>query len=411
MRPEAAPNSTTMRYKNDHATTPRSSPGRQRLVCNTQLMAVNAGPTGSDGVRRELLDKFAIKTAHLLALADRLDADFTVADRGFAQFSDITNEYDRAIISDQISTSAGSTVTNLLEARLHQGHIVDRVGAEGIRFPTSDTALDRLLEGTETEMDITGWGRALCSALDCLAACAIGVLRIPNSLLRAQFSHLKNVTNHITKATPAQQQAWQGLLELTDHHQQSLPTGWFEWVNGMRVLNVHRPRQVKVLLQRTVEPGEPQLAFVADDPAEASKVIRDTARFDLHLRQRPQLSDMQDLIEAPQARDIWVGEPAQTTMPGVFLVINEMTEAVAEYLLSQWTSIEEQPADFPSPLAKWKPDRNIPPGFAGVSGITAGFRPAEGQMHTHPTLAKRLELAEQLATTAGSRRPGARPER
>jgi hypothetical protein len=371
-------------------------------------MAVSSKTTGSDRVRRGLLDDLTIKADRLLALVNRLDDDFTVEDRGFAQFSAIADEYDRAIISDQVSASAGSIVTNLLEARLHQQHIVDRVDGDGIRFPTPDTARGRLIEGVETEMDITGWGRALCSALDCLAASAIGVLRIPNTLLKAQFSHLRNLPDHMSKATPPQQQAWQGLLDLLDQHQHDFPTGWFEWVNGMRVLNVHRPRQVNVLLQRTLEPGEPQLAFVANDPAEASEVMKETARFDLHLRQRPQLSDMQDLIEAPHASDIWIAEPAQTTMPGVFLAVNEMVEEVAECLLDQWISIEGQPADFPPPLSSWKPSRNIPPGFAGVSGITAGFKPAGGQIHTHPKLAKRLALAEQLATTAGSQRPGAR---
>jgi hypothetical protein len=371
-------------------------------------MAVNSDLTGSDRVRRELLDSFTIKADHILELAYRLDADFTVSDRGFAQFSAIADEYDRAIVSDQLSTSAGSVITNLLEGRLHQQHVVERVGRDGIRFPTSETAHDRLVDGIETEMDITGWGRALCSTLDCLAACAIGVLRIPNSLLRAQFSHLNNLPAQMSKGTPVQQQAWQDLKDIIDQHQTNFPTGWFEWVNGMRILNVHRPRQVNVLLQRTLEPGEPQLAFVANDPAEASEVMKASARFDLHLRQRPQLSDMQDLIEAPRARDIWIAEPAQTTMPGVFLAVNEMVEEVAENLLDQWIAIDGQLADFPPPMSSWKPSRKLPMGFAGVSGITAGFAPAGGQIHTHPTLAKRLVLAEQLATTAGSRRPGAR---
>jgi hypothetical protein len=371
-------------------------------------MTVNLNSTGSDLVRRGLLDSLSIKSDHLLALANRLDADFTVADGGFAQFSTIGDEYDRAVISDQVATSAASVVTNLLEGRLHQQHIVDRIGSDGIRFPTSETAHQRLIDGVETEMDITGWGRALCSALDCLAGCAIGVLRIPSSLLKAQFSHLGNLSNQMGKATTAQQRAWQDLLDLVDSHRANFPTGWFEWVNGMRVLNVHRPRQVNVLLQRTIEPGEPQLAFVADDPAAASEVIKATARFDLHLRQRPQLSDMQDLIEAPRAHDIWIAEPAQTTMPGVFLAVNDLIEDTTKYLLDQWIAIEARLSDFPPPISSWKPNRTIPAGFAGVTGITSGFTPAGGQMHTHPTLAKRLALAEQLATTAGSRRPGAR---
>jgi hypothetical protein len=377
-------------------------------VCNTRPMPVNPKSTGSDLVRRELLDSLAIKADHLLALAARLDGDFTVADRGFAQFSAIGDEYDRAVVSDQVATSAASVVTNLLEGRLHQQHVVDRVGSDGIRFPTSETAHDRLVDGIETEMDITGWGRALCSALDCLAGCAIGVLRIPSSLLKAQFSHLGNLPDQMSKGTAAQQQAWQDLLDLVDRHRKNFPTGWFEWVNGMRVLNVHRPRQVNVLLQRTLEPGEPRLAFVADDPAAASEVMKASARFDLHLRQRPQLSDMQDLIEAPHARDIWIAEPAQMTMPGVFLAVNELVEDVAEYLLDQWIAIESQLVAFPPPISSWKPSRAVPVGFAGVTGITSGFTPADGQIHTHPTLAKRLMLAEELATTAGSRRPGAR---
>jgi hypothetical protein len=97
-----------------------------------------------------------------------------------------------------------------------------------------------------------------------------------------------------------------------------------------------------------------------------------------------------------------------SNLTGSDLVRNELVEDTAQYLLGQWIATDGQLTDFPPPISSWKPSRNIPAGFSGVTGITSGFTPAGGQMHTHPTLAKRLALAEQLATTSGSRRPGAR---
>jgi len=376
-------------------------------VCNTRSVNTISTATGADAVRAELFADLSIEVGHLGALDERLEADFTVEDRGFAQLGAITDDYDRAVISDQIDASVGSTATNLLEARLHQRDIEERTGDDGIGFPTEETAKERTLQGVKTERDITGWGRGLCSALDCLAACAIGVLRIPISIRKASFSPLVKLSELMVKGTAAQQQSWTGLVAIIETHRSDYPTGWFDWLSGVRHLNIHRARQINVLLQRTKDDDQEALIFVAEDPTTVDEVTKTMARFDLHLRQRPQLSDMQDLIEAPKATDIWIAEPAQNTLAGVFLTTNQLVEEIAGFLLDQWVAIGDNSTDFPVPADKWKPDRNIPAGFEGVTGVASSFKPAKGQLHTHPALAKRLALAEELATTQGSRRPGA----
>jgi hypothetical protein len=290
---------------------------------------------------------------------------------------------------------------NLLEARLHQERLAERAG-DGISFPTKTTVKSRIREGAEMDMEIAGWARALCSSLDCLAACAIGILRIPLSIQRAQLSNLNSIPDLKKKATPAQQSAWQELFDLLDLNRRKPPDHWFDWFNGMRVLTVHRARQVRLLLQRTKKPDAPQLAVVAEDPMAELKA---SARFDLHLRQRPGLPDLQDLATVKKVEDLWIGESAQTTLPGVFQATNELIEGVAEFLLHQWEAIEGHVDDFPPPIKKWELDRAAPPEFAGITQMKSGYRPDLGQGHGHPSLGKRLELAEKLALSEGLRRP------
>jgi hypothetical protein len=105
------------------------------------------------------------------------------------------------------------------------------------------------------DMEITGCVRALGSALDCLAAVAVGVLRMPFSIQRASFVDLTKAipAKTLAAATPKQQQLWTAIAQLCETHRRKPPAGWLDWLSGMRNLNVHRARQVHILLQRVRE--------------------------------------------------------------------------------------------------------------------------------------------------------------
>lgn len=243
------------------------------------------------------------------------------------------------------------------------------------------------------DMEITGCVRALGSALDCLAAVAIGVLRMPYSIQRASFADLTKVVSPKTlaSATPKQRQLWGAITQLCETHRQKPPAGWLDWLNGMRNLNVHRARQVHILLQRVRNPDQPQLLVFDQDPV---AVTKQTARFDLHLRRRPSSPDMHDFIASSATVDLWLSERATTTLPGTVLMANELVEEAAHFRLEWWNYAASRSALLPPPSQAWALASAVTPSFDGVAPATAPFRVDVGLVGPHMT--ERLALAERL---------------
>jgi len=143
------------------------------------------------------------------------------------------------------------------------------------------------------------------SDFDCLAAVAIGILRIPVPIKSAQFSQFNNLPNLIPPSSEALR-AWQDWETLLAHHLTTPPHGWREWLNGMRNLHLHRARQSRVMLQHTRQAGVPALLFKSRDPERDAATA---ARFLLHGRRRPRLADMEDWVLSPTVSDLWLNEP------------------------------------------------------------------------------------------------------
>jgi hypothetical protein len=244
-------------------------------------------------------------------------------------------------------------------------------------------------------MHLTGLVRALGSSLDCLAAVAIGVLRIPRSLQRAGLptlrAHLRDQILGKGKAHSADQEnSWQQFYDLIEKTASSQPSGWFDWLMGMRNLNVHRARLTRVLMGRQKE-EHPVLVVFTSEPIDLAK----DARFDLHLRRRPHLPDSQDFITAPKAEDLFLNETADTTLFGVLHMTAAFLEEAADFLLDAWRQIAGQLSDFPTPAGQWElePDNAAP--FDGVAPGSKNMDAYE-QLRGHPELAKRLSIAERL---------------
>jgi hypothetical protein len=187
---------------------------------------------------------------------------------------------------------------NLLEARIAQHELAALIGPAGLPMPTRATLRQHLRNGALIDMHLTTCVTALESSCDCLAALAIGVLRIPLPLKTAQFSQFNNLPN-LVPLTPDLVRAWDDWQKLLDHHSTTPPAGWREWVTGMRNLHVHRARQGRVMLERRRKPGPPILV----PERSAQEALQSVTRFDLHLRRRPHLADMEDLVLAPGLSD------------------------------------------------------------------------------------------------------------
>jgi hypothetical protein len=150
---------------------------------------------GSEEERWAVFQEEGIRTSHLRPLVEQLDQDFEVASSGYAQFQTIADPYERAVVSELIGRSAMGLADNLLEARLAQHALAEMVPAEGLAMPTRKTARQHIRDGAWTDMHLAAFVRALESAFDCLAAVAMGVLRIPTPLAKAQLSQFRNLAN------------------------------------------------------------------------------------------------------------------------------------------------------------------------------------------------------------------------
>lgn len=343
-----------------------------------------------------LLSDAGFQIDALRELSETLNGAFVEPSSGFAQFADIADESERAIASDQVAQSARAVAENLLEAELHYEALKEIFGEDGLSYPSSADPKEYARQGAEIDLHITGFVRGLGSALDCLAAVAIGVLRIPESIHRAGLPTLEGRLrdNHLGKGKSSsadQEKSWQQFYDLIQKHAASPPTGWFEWLGGMRNLNVHRARLTRVMLGRGKDDDHPVLLVFSSEPIDLTK----DAKFDMHLRKRPQLPDMQDFITAPQAEDLFLNETTETTLFGVLHLAAVFLEDAASFLLAAWRQSEGQLADFPSPPGKWGLEADKATPFDGIAPGSKNMDAFES-LRGHPELTKRLALAERL---------------
>src|SRR3954452_11413245 len=186
-----------------------------------------SAPETIDEARRSLLAQLGVRHAHLRALAERLDADFTVESYGYEQFSSLGDIRLRAVVSDQLLRTAHAIVDNLLAAGLHRERLDELVG-EGRTMARGVDAAVVLRDSAGIDMALTGFFGALPSALDCLAGVAIAIARLPKSITKADINDLGPLTaKQLAKGTAAQQKTWNDLAALVAAQEAFPPPGWF----------------------------------------------------------------------------------------------------------------------------------------------------------------------------------------
>jgi hypothetical protein len=271
-------------------------------------------------------------------------------------------------------------------------------------MPTRKTARQHIRDGAWTDLHLAAFVRALESAFDCLAAVAMGVLRIPAPPSKAQLSQFRNLAN-LWPATPQLRRGWADWGRVLAHHETTPPNGWREWLTGMRNLHIHRAHQSRVLFQRRIAPCEKQQLVLSKTPEE--DVMR-AARFDHHLRRRPHLADMEDYVLTGKVNELWVQEPAAVTVGGVFDAGDLFIEDAAQFLLRWWRYAEKwSSTSFPPPRKAWRPQTTLGPSFGGAAPTGMPFELATGQAHPH--LQRRLAVAQRLrgsGTMPGAGNPG-----
>ena len=363
------------------------------IATSSTAVDVSAAPRAADQDWWVLMDDLSITSDQLRLLIEQFESDFSAKDGGYRQFAAITNDVQRAVVSDQLLMTATAIRSNIIEARLHQRQLEGIFGSDGLRFPEEDNYADWLRQSAEIDMAVTGCVRAMGSALDCLAGVAVGVTRMPFSLTKAAYSDIARLDERpkVFEAAPRdQQRAWRGVITICQRHEQLPPEGWLDWLLNMRNLNVHRARQTHTLLQRTRASDQPQLLVATAEPHEIHKSM---ARFDMHLRRRPNLPDMQDFITTPKTSNLWVNETASTTIAGVYGSLNALIEEAAEWLASCWRHARKWPSYYPVPTQTWALGE-VASGFLGVAPSAQLF--PIGTSHVGEVQAVRLALAEKL---------------
>lgn len=322
-------------------------------------------------------------------LTAALDAGLSADAWGYEQLGGIPDEVQRATVSDQIRAAAHGIEENLVEARLHELHASELIGPHGLPMAYTHASINDHLRNDRLEMSTVGFFRAFGSTLDCLAAVLIGAARMPMSLRFADMSKLTQFDPAaVGKLVPddvsdEQREAWAELIGLLDDLRRRDPAGWYVWGLEMRNAMLHRGRGVKAFLPR---PTSRRLAVVTDTPLPA------LLRFDYYLRKRPWLPDLVQLARADSVCDVWLYEPVQDTLSGLFECLGSMVVELATWALAQWAAQAESQT-YSAPIAAWQLGREPGTDFAGFGEQrTAEFDAAM----VNPSSTEHMRLAEQL---------------
>lgn len=304
-----------------------------------------------------------LRIEHLRKLIDRLEIDFEPRNWGYRQLSDITDEIDRTVISDQIRGAADAVATNLFEVRLHEQDYNDLIGVEGLRVPTD---VESAIARSRLDMHLTGFFQAFGSTLDCVAATAIGILRVPRSIHRADFNHLAVLAlfSQEAQAVAADQRAaWDRLRALLDNHRAGPPQDWLDWSLELRNALLHRAKNFMLMFNR---PRQSQIEVVSENDEFPWWLVR----FDPNLSKRPWLPDMAMFPTADTITDAVIAEPSSTTLRGLAMALNDLVEAATALLLELWDAADTGALQLPAPTAAWRASFN--PNQLAFEGFAPG---------------------------------------
>jgi len=330
--------------------------------------------SGEDG-RVELARAVGLRVGELARLGELLHADFQVGHWGYAQFSDLADVRLQAILSDHLLAASEAVLTNLLEARVAEMDYNEVAG------PGESYTPEISIEGIRADSEIIEFFRAFGSTLDCLAGVAVGVLRVPRSIVKASMSRDIFQLDSEKAVDPAVENAWGLFRSRLDDLRAGPPEHWMDWALLYRNAAVHRPRQINMQLNR---PPTTSLILPASS-------IHELLRYDTYLRRRPWLPELEHLAADRPMADLFLAETATQTIRGLMEMLNKTTEVLAGELRQVWEAVREGKLALPSP--PWKLDQEPNADFAGFApDVGATFDEGRG----HPSTLKRFELAEHL---------------
>jgi hypothetical protein len=301
----------------------------------------------------------------------------------------------RILISDQLYCCLTSVVSNMIEAALHSleyleaadrddERLADAVkmgpGGPTICLPRPRTPYDQLCPHV-LRLHQAGLIRSLASALDCLAGVMIGVVPLPQNILKADFKKARTALGKIDRtanAGTAMQAQFATQLEAAIAG--AGPPGWLDWTLDFRNMLVHRGRRIE---HGQFLPIEPVLYGPDGRPAPR-------ARRAAQLPRDPGRSDVEVFIDTPWEHVL--PEEARKTLFGLTGSTISLLETVAQDLLALWQWRRAHPGHLRQPASQWKrgPSKEST-GFNGYAPGSLKLDPCMGIMH--PVTARRFYAA------------------
>lgn len=347
-------------------------------------------PLNAEGEARTRALHIALKVSmeKTHALIDAMRAEISSAEWGYPQLAAVAEVEQRALISDQLLSAAEGVEDALVDIGISARELTLHTGGTGVPYPAPENSLNDVLRDQQIRRAVAAFFDAVGTALDCLAAVLVVVARVPLSVQRSDFTQLAGLdaTKAHEKAfggpvSSALQTLWQELLAEVAAARLDGPDDWLAWSLEMRNALTHRGRVTNVFLPRQIS------GRLLVPPTTAPQRLY---RYDLHLRRRPWLPGLEQLLSADGMPDSWLDEPATRTVDGLRDTTLRFCERLAVWAHTTWDRPDQPALD--APVHRWVLPPDPPIDFTGVNpGGTVPIAGAIGGVNE-----EHLRLAERI---------------
>jgi hypothetical protein len=309
-----------------------------------------------------LADPLGLNLRNSIQLGDEIFEDLDVITYGIGwwkAYSDLDKQT-RILLSDYLLACVRAIPDNLVEAEielLELDHAIedyrnwmnrgiennDRYTVEPPRNPYEE------LSNRRVRTHLAGALRAWGSALDCVGGCIIGVTGIPGDLVKAD---MYTARESLQKHCPGDSLLEQLQVSLEKAEMGAGPTGWRDWLLGMRNTVVHRGRRT-VTWSGNLGAGE-----VLD--------------FDLRLPIAPDRTEVDAVILSGGVIAATFKAPAADMLDELSKTVGTYINDVCGLLENLWSKRRADPGLLAQSPKQWKqPNKLItPPSFRGFPRLS-----------------------------------------
>ncbi len=328
-------------------------------------LAQLAQPYPNDGrsADEHFSDAVGVSLPKVSALAAQVFDDLDEKEGGIGWWAPHPGKSRRILISDYLYQATDSVETNLIEAKLHlletvhaedlesaylsQGIRVPRAGEPPFKHPPRTCATDDLAHRW-FPLHVAGTLRAVGAALDCLGSSIVGVLGLPQDILRGDLDKARKALKALAtrpSLSPGEQIQLTFGQAVEGFERQAGPEGWLQWTNDLRNMYVHRGRRLQ---PGSLNPDKP----IVVDPTR-TKILSGSLRVRARLPQDPAWSEIDVLRESP-TRPFVLNEDAVASLQGLLKSAQQFVEDVATAMLDVWGQRRSQPGLIVQPREQWK---------------------------------------------------------